>query len=126
MMTVEAALVLPLLILITFGLIEYGWLFLKAQQINNAARHGARLAVTPDATTAQVQEAIDALMAEAGLGDSGYTKTISPANVSDAAPQSQVSVTVSVPYQNIEIAGVPLIPVPSSLVGSVTMAKEGP
>ena len=33
----EAALVLPILLLVTFGAIRYGWFFLKAQQITNAA-----------------------------------------------------------------------------------------
>ena len=35
-------------LLFTFGAIKYGWLFLKAQQITNAARQGARMATLPD------------------------------------------------------------------------------
>ena len=45
---VEMAIVLPLLILLTFGMIEYGWLFLRSQEISNAARQGARIGVWPD------------------------------------------------------------------------------
>ena len=40
--TIEMAMVLPLLMLLTLGVIEYGWMFLKSQQITNAARQGAR------------------------------------------------------------------------------------
>ena len=36
------------MLLFTFGAIKYGWLFLKAQQITNAARQGARMATLPD------------------------------------------------------------------------------
>ena len=32
---------LPLLLLVMLGAIEYGWLFFNVQQITNAARQGA-------------------------------------------------------------------------------------
>lgn len=34
-MVVETAIILPLLLLLTFGGLKYGWLFIKWQQINN-------------------------------------------------------------------------------------------
>ena len=37
MAVVEAALFLPLLFLLVFGMVEYGWAFLKFECINNAA-----------------------------------------------------------------------------------------
>ena len=58
----EAALVFPLLLLLTLALIEYGWLFMKIQQTTNAARHGLRAAVVPDATTAEAHAAVATLM----------------------------------------------------------------
>jgi Flp pilus assembly protein TadG len=42
---VEFAVVLPLLILLVFGIMESGWLFAQQVEIRNAAREGARLAV---------------------------------------------------------------------------------
>jgi len=42
---VEFAVVLPLLILLVFGIMEAGWLFAQQVEIRNAAREGARLAV---------------------------------------------------------------------------------
>jgi len=42
---VEFAVVLPLLILLVFGIMEAGWLFAQHVEIRNAAREGARLAV---------------------------------------------------------------------------------
>ena len=44
---VEAAIVFPILLMLTLGAIEYGWLFLNAQQVTNAARQGARIAILP-------------------------------------------------------------------------------
>lgn len=123
---VEMAIVLPLLLLVLFGMIEYGWIFLKSQQLTNAARHGARIAVTPDATTAQVQTAIDSLMADADLDGSGYSITITPGDVSTPAVGEPIEVSISVPYANIGITNAPLILVPNTIGGRITMAKEGP
>lgn len=122
---VEFALVLPLLVLLTFGVMEYGWMFLKAQEINNVSRDAVRLAVLPDATNADVDSRIAAMMTAAGLGGSGYTMTYSPANVANAAPETPVSVTISVPYDDIDLFGLPILPTPATLQFAVTMAKEG-
>lgn len=42
--TVEFALVLPILILLIFGIMDFGWLFYNKLEINNASREGARYA----------------------------------------------------------------------------------
>lgn len=42
--TVEFALVIPILILLIFGMMDFGWLFFNKLQINNASREGARYA----------------------------------------------------------------------------------
>lgn len=41
---VEMALVLPILILIIGGIVDFGWLFYNKLALNNAAREGARYA----------------------------------------------------------------------------------
>ena len=52
---VEAALVMPIMLLVTLGAIKYGWLFLRAQQVTTAARYGARVAVRADAGESDVR-----------------------------------------------------------------------
>ncbi|HAV90985.1 MAG TPA: hypothetical protein DCW44_06910 [Eubacterium sp.] len=42
---VEFALVLPILALLLFGIIDYGWIFYNQARVGNAAREGARFAV---------------------------------------------------------------------------------
>jgi Flp pilus assembly protein TadG len=125
--TVEAAIVLSLLIFpLTFGLIEYGWMFYNSQFITNTARQAARLASLPDSTSADVQAAITDMMTKAGLGDSGYAPpTLSPEDVTSAKPGESVTVTLVVPTTKLRLTGFPL-PMPDSLKASVTMAKEGP
>lgn len=119
---VEAAIVFPLLLLLTLGIIEYGWLFLKAQQITNAARQAARIAVRLDASEPEVLAAIDSLMTAAGLPD--YNATISPVNIPDGRPA--IAIQIEVQCANIVLINAPLfLPTPTSLRGAVTMAKEG-
>lgn len=123
--TVEMALILPLLVLFLFGIMEYGWMFFKLQQVTNAARAGARVAVIPDATTGEAQASITNFMTVANLGGSGFTATFSPADVAAAAVGSTVQVTVSVPYENIELLGMSVFPAPANLRARVGMRKEG-
>lgn len=50
---VELALVLPILILLVFGIISFGTLFAQQLALNNGVRQGARLAVVEGSTAAQ-------------------------------------------------------------------------
>ena len=125
-LTVEAALLLPLIFMLTFGLIEYGWMFLKQQQITNTARQCARLGAMVDGTNAQVSSQIITMMNNYGLGSSGYSTTIAPGNLATAPRGSQISVTISVPYSNIDVTGFTLLPLPATISAKVSMQKEGP
>ena len=123
------AIVLLLLIMLTFGAMEYGWMFFKMQQVTNAARAGAREAVLPDASNSTVQSSIDFAMNGWGMGAIGYIVDIysGPSGSIDGAGGGQlITVTVDVPYPEIEVLGMPLFPTPATLRGRVTMAKEGP
>lgn len=121
--TVEAAIIFGLLLLLTMGIIEYGWFLFKNQQITNAARHGARVAARPRATNAEVTAAIAQLMHAADI--SGYQVTM-PTDISTVPAKQTLTVTVSVPYANVQLAGPPFVPLPQSIRADVTMAKEGP
>jgi hypothetical protein len=119
------AIVLPLLLMLTFGLTEYGWLLLKVEQANGVARYAARLATLPDATNGGVLAAIAQQMSDAGI-TTGYTVTFTPGDVSSPKMGELVRVQIQVRYQgNIDL-GMPLVPVPATFRASVSMAKEGP
>ena len=120
---VELALLLPVLLLVLIGTMEYGWLYLKTQQIGAAARNAARVGIVEGATNAEVQASVDAVMAEADLDGSGYSTTISP-DVAAAAAGTTVTVTVSVPASALALTAFPL-PRPDTLTGRSSMVKEG-
>ena len=51
---VEFALVLPMLLLVVLGIAEFGFIFQRYEVVTNAAREGARMAVLPGYSTADV------------------------------------------------------------------------
>jgi Flp pilus assembly protein TadG len=125
---IEAALFLPLLFLIVFGMVEYGWAFLKFECINNAAREGVRAAVRDGATDATWQAAVDNVMKDAGktpgVPPPSTTRTLTPGVGSPKG--TQLTCTVTVNYSDLNLMNVTLFPVPSTLTATATMAKEGP
>jgi len=124
---VEMALALIILLLLAMGAIEYGWLFLKQQQITNAARQAARLASTADATTADVDSQITTLMNSYGLGSTGYAKNYSwDGELKSIARGTTVSVQISVAYSKVTITNSSLLPMPATVSATVAMQKEGP
>ena len=145
---VEAAIIMPVLLLVTFGAIRYGWFFLKAQQITNAARYGARVAIRADATVAQVQSAIDGLFAPNAANITGATVTFWEAqtdgdgnivingdgtfnwipSVFAVGLGVPIKVTITVPAADVDIMPLGLFdfePDGWNLGASTTMAKEG-
>lgn len=119
--------VLPLVLVLTLGAIEYGWLFLKTQQVHNAARNGARVAARMDATAAEVEASVNALMTQGNFPSGSYTMTITPGDpgVPDPGEAVQVQVRVSNYPGQIALFNIILLPLPNQLNGTVSMAKEG-
>ncbi len=54
----ETALTLPLLLLVTVGIVEFGRAYQTWQVLTNAAREGARVAVLPGTNDAAVQDRV--------------------------------------------------------------------
>ena len=131
---VEAALMMPLVVLMTFALIKYGWLYVKVQQINNAARHGARVAARADSDDQLVKDEIALLMDK--IWPSGpdvdpppaeWPVTIVPGITDGMLTGTIITVTITIDYADtpLDIMSMPLVPVPGSIRGTASMAKEG-
>ena len=120
---VEAALVMPILLLVTFGAIKYGWLFLKAQQITNAARYGARMAALPDVEDDAVKTSIIELLDKANIIVNVDEITIEPV-VLPLDARLAVNVHISIPSDRVDILDVSLLPKVGNIGASVTMAEE--
>ena len=118
---VEFAVVLPLLLTILFGIIEYGWVFMMRQTLQHAAREGCRLAVlqTSVAPYTNVTTRVTAVMATTNM--SGYSVAMSHATAADPVE----TVTISIPYNSISLVGGFFGTSNYDLIGSTSMRKEG-
>ncbi|HKQ49949.1 MAG TPA: TadE/TadG family type IV pilus assembly protein [Phycisphaerae bacterium] len=120
----ETALLLPLLMSLTLVLLEYGWVFIKIQQLNSAAREGARAGARSNGTNAQISAAVDSVMTRSSMGGSSYSVTTVPANVAGADRGETIRVRVEVNYDNVTLVNVPLIPLPTTLGSEYRIMKE--
>lgn len=108
------------------GMMEFSYFFFAKHSVQGAAREGARTAIMPGATTSGVNTAIRRAMEGAGLEDSGYSVTVSPAITS--SPGQQIKVTVECPWTTIwTVPAGPWSPRPSGgkVTGVTVMQKEG-
>ena len=115
---VEFAVVLPLLITILFGIIEYGWVFMVRQALQTAAREGARVGTLQTATEAQVLARVTDVMAPTGLTPSF---TFQDATAVDP----EVRVSLSVQYSDVSLLGDFFNHGSGALGGVCSMRKEG-
>lgn len=96
---VEFAIVSPFLILLVFGIIECGRAIMVQQVLTNASREGARLAVLEATTTSEVTTIVSDYLTNGSIA--GATVTVSPTPLSSAGFGDPVTVTVSVPYDQV-------------------------
>lgn len=100
---VEFALIVPVMLTFTFGLIEISRISLFKESMVQATREGARLGIKPSATT---EEVITRVSQELGImGIDGATVTIEPSSLSQAGPGESVRVNVSVPVNQASWVG---------------------
>ena len=119
---VEFAVILPLLVTFLFGIIEYGWLFMVRQTMQNAAREGCRIAVlqTSFEPYTAVYDRITQVMDSAGID--GYTVEMTHAD--DVSTCDEV-VTLTIDYADVSLLGGFFGSHPDQLAGNCTMRKEG-
>lgn len=118
---VEFAVVLPLLLTILFGIIEYGWVFMVRQTLQTAAREGCRLAVlqTSVAPYTNVLTRVANVMGPSGLS----TYSVSMTHATPADPVEVVEITI--PYNDVSLMGGFFGTHAYNLGGTCSMRKEG-
>jgi Flp pilus assembly protein TadG len=98
----ETALTLPLVLLVSVGIFEFGRAYQMQQVLTNAAREGARLAVTPNTTTGQVQTRVQTYL-QSGQVPNWGSATVDvtapvPIDIGAGATADGTKVTVNYPF----------------------------
>jgi len=135
----EAFLVLPILMALAFGTVEFGWFFFVKHSMQGAAREGARAAILPDADNTKVAAAVATSLKAAGLDNSGYSVGVtvnnSPVSVSGLPAGTQITVTVQCLWSQVGTGLRPMglisttktvnnVSTPRYVTGTTVMRKE--
>jgi Flp pilus assembly protein TadG len=119
---VEFAVVAPVFLLMVFGMIEYGRMVMVYQVLTNASREGARAAVLDGATTSSVTASVNSYMTSAMI--TGQTVTVSPNPPSNAEYGDPVTVTVSIPFNQVSWLPSPMYLGGKTLSSATVMRRE--
>jgi Flp pilus assembly protein TadG len=117
--SVEMAIVLPVLLLLVFGMLQFGLGWRLSQVITNGAREGARFGVVvadPPITDTAVQNRVVSYLNNSGVpANTGMVAVgYSSGSFGTCLSGCEVSVTVTVPTTNLVPALFPLFPNPIS------------
>jgi len=94
--TVETAIVLPVLFAIMFAAIDCARLNMIRNSAQNAAYEGARNAIVPGGTATDATSAAQRVLS--GVGIRNFTITVSPSVITSAS--TKITVTITVPLKD--------------------------
>ncbi len=117
----EAAMTLPILLLIAVGIFEFGRAYQTWQVLTNAAREGARVSILPNATSGSVEARVRSYM-QSGQLPAAATAPVAvnrSASVTvNGAAQSASEITVDYPFTFIVLQPVANLVVAGTSTGS--------
>ncbi|PAY15493.1 pilus assembly protein TadE [Rhodopirellula sp. SM50] len=97
--TVEFALIVPVMLTFTFGLIEMGRISMIKEAVVQASREGARVGVRPTASIEDVQTRVNEELAIMNLTSANVV--ITPSFLEEAAPGDDIKVRITIPISEI-------------------------
>jgi Flp pilus assembly protein TadG len=102
---IEFAIVTPLLLLLVFGIANFGLMFQRYEVLTNAAREGARVAALPGYGAADVTNRVNQYLTGSGFTASTAYLTPAPVNVGGACITLR-GATVTYTYSFIGLGGI--------------------
>ena len=122
----ETALVLPLVLLISVSIFEFGRAYQTWQVLTNASREAARIAVLPGTTDADIQSRVSEYLTAGQLtatASVGIDRTRTIAMGLGTAPSTRI--TVAYPFSFLVLNPIVRLVVPNStLGGAFTMTAQ--
>ena len=125
---IETALTLPLLLLVSVSIFEFGRAYQMTQVLTNAAREGARVAVLPGSTSDQVKSRVVAYLTAGQVPKASTASVVLAPNVPisfGTGTASGSKVTVNYPFSFMVLNPVARLVVPGSSLGApITMSAS--
>ncbi|MDA7977304.1 MAG: pilus assembly protein [Pirellulales bacterium] len=119
---VEFAVVAPVFFLLIFGMIEYGRMVMVQQVITNASREGARVGILDGSSASDVSTTANGYLTSSSI--SGATITVDPADPATAGVGDPVTVTISVPFNQVSWLPAPMFLGGQTLSATTVMRRE--
>jgi Flp pilus assembly protein TadG len=116
----ETAVTLPLILLVSVAIFEFGRAYQVQQVLTNAAREGARVAVLPDYTDDQVKTVVRTYLTDGGL------TSVDPTIVRNVAvgPATASRVTITYPFNFIVLNPVARLVTGTSTLGAGVLTMQ--
>jgi len=114
---IEFALVIPLFLMVLFGSVQFGLIFLTKAEMSHVARNASRLLSVEELTISEVQAYVNASLT--GWGEGGYTT---------AVERSSDVFTVTISIHTESITFFPVFPEDmfgATIMSSASMRAEG-
>jgi Flp pilus assembly protein TadG len=120
--TVELAVCLPLIVIITFGSIETTNMIFLEQRLTAAAYEGARKATIPGKTSADATTAVNNVLSQFSI--TGSSVTITPTVTATTPVGTQIKVSVTAPISSNMGGITPFFTTMINLSASTTMIHQ--
>jgi Flp pilus assembly protein TadG len=121
------ALVTPVFLTLVLAMIEASRLGMVAQLVTTAAREGCRVAVLNGSAQTDVQNRIDTVLTGSGIPVGTVTPTCpSPYTWTTAPSGTPITVSLSVPYNQVSWLRVAVFLNGATISASATMSSERP
>lgn len=114
---IETAITIPLVLLVSVSIFEFGRAYQTWQVLTNAAREGARIAVLPDYTDAQVTSTVRTYLTSGRLSNPSAASIIVVRNVPFGTTTAS-RITVNYPFNFIVLNPVARLVRSGSTVGT--------
>ena len=113
----EFAIIAPIFFLLVLSSFEFGRAIMVQQILTNAAREGARQAIVENADSTDVVNSVTSYLS--GTTVDGVTVTVDPTSLQTVGFGDEVTVTVTVPYDQVS-----WLPVSSFMSGKILTGES--
>ena len=96
---IEAAITVPVILLISVGIFEFGRAYQTWQVLTNAAREGARMAVITGTTDADIKTRVQNYMTAGSLPNASTATVTITRGVALTGPDTGTSIAIDYPFQ---------------------------